>query len=73
MLNNVSSYYEYRLQPQQAYAKHPGMDSKYPLTDLQAGANEILTELGDVPMQPYVDSVGFYHAFFRYPAGQAHA
>ncbi|KAI0762751.1 hypothetical protein C8Q74DRAFT_176892 [Fomes fomentarius] len=45
----------------------------YPLKDLQAGVDEILAELGDVPMQPYVDSVGFYHAFFRYPAGQAHA
>ncbi|KAI0762752.1 hypothetical protein C8Q74DRAFT_1371747 [Fomes fomentarius] len=42
------------------------------LEDLLASADEILAELGDVPTELESDSIGFFHAFVRYPAGQAH-
>ncbi|KAI0735555.1 hypothetical protein C8Q76DRAFT_286467 [Earliella scabrosa] len=56
-----------------AYAETHGKDPKYPLQDLLTGADEILSELSPVPEQPHIDCFGFYHAFFRYPAAQAHA
>ena len=59
--------------PPQAYAETHGKDPKCPLQDLLTGADEILSELSPVPEQPHIDCFGFYHAFFRYPAAQAHA
>lgn len=43
------------------------------MRDLLAGADEILAELstGGV-MYGNGASIGFYHAFYRYPAAQAH-
>lgn len=49
------------------------MPNKYPLENLLAKADDILSELVDIPPQPHVEDIPFFLSFFRYPMGQAHA
>jgi hypothetical protein len=45
--------------------------NKIPLENLLASADELLSELGDMPLQPNPDVEDI--AFFRCPLSQAHA
>ncbi len=58
----------------QAYTKKRGVNPKYSLDEMLAGAQELLDELAGAPTQPQnVDDYAFILAFHRYPTGQAHA
>lgn len=60
----------------QAYYKHPGENSKFPLEEILAGADALLAELEGDPEEPELlntEEIAFYLSFFQYPRGQAHA
>lgn len=57
----------------QVYLKRPGASSKYMLDELLAGANDLLEEISEMPEVPSAEDVWFFLAFYKYPAGQAHA
>lgn len=59
--------------PPQAYKKNPGPNSKFPLSELLAGADELLAEIGTLPDRPNHECIGFYLSFFPYMVGSAHA
>ncbi|KAI1798214.1 hypothetical protein LXA43DRAFT_1107045 [Ganoderma leucocontextum] len=54
-----------------AYNKEP---SRFPLTEILVGANELLAELDGVPEEPRdAEDIGAFLFSFRYPRGHAHA
>ncbi|RPD81620.1 hypothetical protein L226DRAFT_541311 [Lentinus tigrinus ALCF2SS1-7] len=56
-----------------AYKMNPGPNSKFPLSELLAGADELLAEIGTLPDRPNDECIGFYLSFFPYAVGSAHA
>jgi hypothetical protein len=47
--------------------------NKFPLEELIARADEMLSELADAPTEPHVPDPAFFLSFFRYPIRQAHS
>ncbi|KAI0651477.1 hypothetical protein C8Q79DRAFT_37630 [Trametes meyenii] len=58
----------------EAYLAHRGPTSKYPLSEILAGAEDLINELASEPEAPSdVQESGFYLSFVRYPLAQAHS
>ncbi|KAI0666285.1 hypothetical protein C8Q78DRAFT_464630 [Trametes maxima] len=55
-----------------AYAKNPGSASKYPLSEILAGAKDLIKQLACAPKEPADLSYASFLCFTRYPLAQAH-
>ncbi|KAI0374550.1 hypothetical protein BV20DRAFT_977181 [Pilatotrama ljubarskyi] len=57
-----------------AYTIHPGQASKLPLSEILAGAQDLIDELASAPEEPVDESLYPFHlGFIRYPLAQAHS
>ena len=59
----------------QAYAQSPGVDSQSILDEILAYADELLADIGEIPPLPdfTLEEIGFWMAFYHYPAGAVYA
>ncbi|KAI0358985.1 hypothetical protein OH77DRAFT_1396325 [Trametes cingulata] len=56
-----------------AYAAHPGPTSKLPLSEILAGAEDLISELASAPEEPENERLYPFHlGFIRYPLAQGH-
>ncbi|KAI0651479.1 hypothetical protein C8Q79DRAFT_37533 [Trametes meyenii] len=55
-----------------AYTKNPGSASKYLLSEILAGAEDLIEQLASAPKEPVDLSYATFLCFTRYPLAQAH-